>query len=210
MKRFIALLLTCCLLPLFALAEMNDAGEIVVALEGAAFTFTPPEELFCLTRESSASVFNRIGLSQRDTLPAMEANGIYALLYDAAFSTEIQVIAYPTAQEDFADLTDFGAELLRASMDNFYAEQGCDVQFCELYSVPGGHMFICTCLSAPMADGTPDYMVEYTTCHGGYSVNIRLYTYEAAPTEEQLAMGDALADSLWIRPDAIVLDMTGE
>lgn len=210
MKRFIALLLTCCLLPLFALAEMNEAGEIVVALEGAKFTFTPPEGLFCLTRESSASAFNRIGLSQRDTLPAMEEGSIYALLYDAAFSTEIQVIAHPTAQEDFADLTDFGAELLRASMENFYAEQGCDVDFCELYSVPGGHMFICTSMSYTYADGTPDYMVEYMTCHGGYNVNIMLYTYETEPTEEQLALGDALADTLWIRPDAVVLDMTGE
>lgn len=210
MKRFIALLLLLCLLPLFASAEMNEAGEIVVELEGAKFTFTPPEGLVCLTRESSASVFNRIGLSQRDTLPIMAENDIYALLYDVAFNTEIQVIAYPTAQEDFADLTDFGAELCRASIENFYAEQGCDVQFCEFYSVPGGHLFICTSMLFTWADGTPDYLVEYMTCHGGYNVNIMLYTYEAEPTEEQLLLCDALADTLWIRPDAVVLDMTGE
>lgn len=210
MKRFIALMLTLCLLPLFALAEMNEAGEIVVELSGATFTFMPPEGLICLTRESSASVFNRIGLSQRDTLPAMEAGGIYALLYDADIQTEIQIIAYPTAQEDFADLTDYGEELLRASTENFYAECGYDVQFCEVYSVIGGHRFICISMSAPLSDGTSDHMAEYMTCHGGYCVTITLYTYETAPTEEQLALGDALADSLWIRADAVVLDMTGD
>lgn len=210
MKRFIALLLTLCLLPLFASAEMNAAGEIVVELDGGKFTFTPPEELICMTRESSASVFNRVGLSQREVVPAMEANGIYALLYDADVTMEIQVIAYPTAQEDFADLTDYGEELLRASMENFYAECGYDVQFCEIYTVPGGHKFICTNMSFPYEDGTPDYVVEYITCHGGYCVNIMLYTYDAEPTEEQMSLSDALADSLWIRADAVVLDTTGD
>lgn len=208
MKRFIAPLLTLCLLPLFALAEMNEAGEIVVELEGAKFTFTPPETLICLTRESSASIFNAIGLSQRDTVPAMEESGIYALLYDIASGTEIQVIAYPTAQEDFADLTDYGEELLRASLENFYAECGYNVPSCEIYTVLGGHKFICTSFSFTWEDGTPDYMVEYMTCHGGYCVTITLYTYDAAPTEEHFALGDALADSLWIRADAVVLDTT--
>lgn len=204
MKRLIALLLTLCLLPLFAAAEMTDSGYYV-ALEGASFTFTPPQELVCITRESSASVFGRVGLSQRETVPVMEQSGVYALLTDEAYTCEIQIAALPTMDENYNEMTENGAELARSGFEHYYQECGYDVLFCDVYSAYGGHKFIRTAMSAPLEDGTPDHSVEYLTCHGGYAVSIVMFTYESAPTQEQLALCDALADSI-----RITADVTGE
>lgn len=76
MKKLAALLLILCLMPLFALAEMDEDGDIVVSLDGAEFFFTPLEGCDGVSRESSASVFNRLGLSPRELLPMMEAYGV--------------------------------------------------------------------------------------------------------------------------------------
>lgn len=204
MKKLIAFLLTLCLLPVFASAEMTGS-DYSVALEGASFTFVPPQELVCMTRESSASVFGRVGLSQRDVVPSMEALHVYALLTDETISVEIQLIAVPTEDGDYIALKADEAESTRAGFAHYYQTFGFDVQSCEVYDVSGGHRFIRTAMSAPLEDGTPDYSVEYLTCHGGYALSITLYTYESAPTQEQLALCDALADSL-----RITADVTGE
>lgn len=210
MKKLIALVLMLCLLPLFASAEMNAEGEVVVALEGATFSFTPAEELICLTRESSASVFNRFGLSQRETVPLMEQSGVYALLTDEMYTCEIQIAALPATDENYNEMTGFGEEMTRSGFEHYYQECGYDVLFCDVYNAYGGHKFIRTCMSELLEDGTPDHMVEYLTCYGGYAVSIVMFTYEIAPTQEQLDMCDALADSMWIMPDAVILDAIGD
>ena len=197
MKKLLALLLAL-LLPLTALAEMDEDGDIVVTLEGAEFFFTPIEGGFCVTRESSASVFNLLGLSQREVVPYMEEYGVYAMLYDAEATTEVQVCAEPTVDTDFDEMTEFGEVTMCESFRTYYSDMGYEVASVEMYYAADGHRFVRTIAAYTYEDGYVEHMVEYLTCQAGYSVSIILFPYEGAPTAAQIALGDAIADSLWI------------
>jgi len=209
MKKLIALLLLVCLLPLCALAEMDEEGNIVVELDGAKFFFTPISDGYCLTRESSASVFSQAGLSQREILPLMVESDMYAFMFDTTQTYEVHVYAYPTKAEDYNVLTEYGETVECEYYRSHLAEYGYDVAAVEMYHVPGGHKFVWTNAAYTYEDGFVEHMSEYMTCHGGYMVSIVLFPFEGEITEEHLAIGDAIAESLWIMEDAISLDMTG-
>ncbi len=195
MRKLLALLL-CLLLPFCAAGE-DMAEEYIVALEGAEIFFSPYGGV-CMTRETSASVFNRIGLSQREIIPFMEENDLYALLVDDGMTCEVQLTAYPTSEADYDDMTAFGAETTAAAFRNAYMDMGCDVQEAIIYHPPGGHLFIRTAFSG-VYEGEADFVTEYMTCQAGYAVVISLMTYDTAPTEDQIAFANDLADSLYIR-----------
>lgn len=199
MKKLIALLLLICLLPLSALAEMDEDGDVVVTLDGAEFFFTPIEDGYCVTRESSASVFNRIGLSQREVLPYMEEYDVYAILYDAGLSTEVQISAVQTVETDFDDMNEYGETLMCESFLNYYTDMGYSVDAVEMYYAADGHKFVRTITSYTYEDGYVEYVIEYLTCQAGVSVTIMVFPYEGAPTQEHFAIGDAIADSMWIK-----------
>lgn len=201
MKKWLALLLAMVLLPLSALAEMDEEGDIVVTLPGAEFFFTPAEDCLWVTRESSASQFNRIGLSQREMLPFMEDYNIYAMMFfgDAQSGTvEVQVIASETVETDFDELNEYGEELMCEGYRTLYTDYGYDVASVEVYWAPEGHRFIRSDVSYIGETGLTEYMTEYVTCQAGYTVSIILYPYEGELTEEQRLAGELLADSLWI------------
>lgn len=208
MRRWIALGLMLCLLPLGTLAEMDESGNVVVKLEGVQFFFTPIEGE-CLTRESSASAFNKLGLSQRELLLWMEANDVYVMMFDTALTCEVYVHAYPTEAEDYKDLTDYGETVECEYYRSYLSEYGYDVAAVEMYCVPGGHKFVWTDAAYTTEDGSVRHMSEYFTVHGGYCVTIAVFPAEGEVTEEQLALGDGIADSMWIMEDAVVLDITG-
>lgn len=202
MKKLLALLLALCLLCASALAEMGEDGDVTVALEGAEFFFTPIEGGIVLTRESSASVFNRLGMSQRDVLPYMEEYGVYAMLYDEALMTEVQISASATVETDFDEMNEFGETLMCESFQNYYVDMGYDVASVEIYHAADGHKFVRSIMSFTYEDGYVEGLIEYLTCQAGYSVSIVLFPYEGMPTEEHVAIGDAIADSLWITATA--------
>lgn len=197
MKKLLALLLVLCLLPVSALAEMDEDGDIVVTLPGVEFFFTPIEGYY-LTRESSASVFNRLGMSQREALAYMEASDVHVLMYDEALTMEVQIIAYETVETDFDEMTGHGEELMCADLAYLYTDQGYEVEAAEIYNALDGHKFVRIIASMADENGGVGYMVEYLTCQAGYTVSILIFPYDGHPTEEQLAMGDAMADSMWI------------
>lgn len=198
MKKLIALLMLLCLLPLSALAEMDEDGDVVVTLDGAEFFFTPIEG-YCVTRESSASVFNKLGMSQREVVPFMVEYDVFALLFDEEVTMELQVSAYPTVETDFDEMNEFGETVMCEDFQYFYTDMGYDVVSVESYLAPEGHRFIRSILSYTYEDGMVEHMVEYLTCQAGYTVAITLYPYEGAPTEEQIALAESVADSLWVK-----------
>ncbi len=202
MKKLLALLLALCLLPMSALAEMNEGGDVVVTLEGAALSFTPIENGYCITRESSASVFNRLGMSQRDVLPYMEEYDVYAMLYDAEQLTEVQLSAISTMETDFDALDEQSAALMCESFQIYYASLGYDVASVVMYQAPEGHKYVCSTMSYTYEDGYVEGMVEYLTCQAGYSVSIVVFPYEGLPAQTHTAIGNAIADSLRIVPTA--------
>ena len=110
MKRVMLLMLALLMLCVPALAEE------IVELPDAVVTYTPPEGFYLLTRESSASVFNRIGLRQRDLLPWMEQNDVYGILYDLETGSELLMYLYPAEDDPLEALTpeELETELRRA------------------------------------------------------------------------------------------------
>lgn len=200
MKKLAAMLLALCLLPLCALAEMGEDGDVTVTLPGMEFFFTPIEGGYLLTRESSASVFNRLGLSQREMLPWMEEYDLYAVMYDAELTCEVQIAAYESTETDYDELTEYGEKLLCGDWAGFYAEYGYDVQDASMYYAADGHKFVRTLVSYTYEDGYVEHQLEYVTSQAGYTVQIVLFPYEGAPTEAHTAMAERIADSMWIRP----------
>ena len=200
MKKLIVLLLVC-LLPLSALAEMDADGNVSVTLPGVEIFFTPIEG-HCLTRESSASVFNRLGLSQRDVVPWMEAYDVYALLFDQTGELEIQVMAYPTTDMDFDDQTTSGLERMREACEKFYISQGYDVESAETYYTQDGHSYVRIAAAYTYEDGFVEHMAEYFTCQSGYAVYVTAFPYEGPLTEMQIFLCESVVGSLWVSEDA--------
>lgn len=201
MKKFLALLLLVCLLPLCALAEMDEDGNVVVTLDGAEIFFTPMEG-YCLTRETSASTFIRLGISQREIVAWMEENWVYALLLDQQGSMEIQIQAGPTTEMDFDDLDLYGLKSACDVIRSLYVTQGYKVESAERCHTLNGHSYVKTVAYYPYEDGAADYVVEYYTCQSGYEVYVRLFPYQGAPTEEQIYLCEGVVDSLWVSETA--------
>lgn len=197
MKKLAVLLVILCLLPLCAVAEMDEDGDVVVTLDGAEFFFTPIVG-HCITRESSASVFTRAGFSQRELLPWMEQNSVYALMFDETGAVQIQVVAYPAAETDFDEMNEFGETLMCENMAYSYTDHGYAVTSAEIYLAPEGHKFVRVAATYPEADGSLTSMVEYFTCQAGYGVSVCLFHAGGEATEAQLLMCEEVVDSLWI------------
>ena len=202
MKKLIALLLVF-LLPLCALAEMDEDGNVLIALDGAEIFFTPAEGSICLTRESSASVFNRLGLSQRETVPWMEEYDVYALLCDDALATEIQVIITPTADVDYDELSAQALEMNCDGTEKYYISQGYDVTSVDVYHTPTGHSYVCTVASYTYEDGYVEHMAEFFTCQSGYTVFVVIFPYEGGLTEQQMRPCMDMVDSLRVSELAV-------
>ena len=203
MKKLLALLLLLCLLPLTAQAEMDADGNVIVALDGAEVFFTPIEG-YCLTRESSASAFNRLGLSQREIVPWMEEYDVYALLYDEQLSMEIQVSIMPTTDVDFDELTIYSQDMACERVESLYLGQGYEVESVEMYHTYDGHSYVCTMASCVYEDGYVQHVMEFFTCQSGYAVMVVLLSYEGSLTEDQMFQGMSIVESLWLSENANV------
>lgn len=199
MKRLMVLLLVLCLLPLCALAELDEDGDVVVTLPGMEFFFTPIEGAHLLTRESSASAFNRLGFSQRELVPQMEHAGLYALMYFGEDDlVEAQVAAYASVETDFDEMNGFGETLMLETMTTAYTDQGYRVSAADVYYAPEGHTFIRLDMSFDGEAGEERLLI-YITCQAGYTVELRFFPYGESLTEDQYLMAELLADSLWIK-----------
>lgn len=102
MKRRLACLLMLLLLWATALAE----ERVSIPLADGALSLVPYEKGWCLTKETGASVFNRLGMSQRKVLAQMEDQQLEALLYpeDCSFQTLLSIIA--SEEPAFSDYTE--------------------------------------------------------------------------------------------------------
>lgn len=197
MKRIIAIVLMLCLLPLCVLAEMDAEGNIVVELDGAKFCFTPIPDGYCLTRESSASAFNKLGLSQREVVPSMEVDGVYAILFDLALRAEIQICASPIDERDYDEMTAEEVAQVCEKVRKRYESWDWQIETAEMYRAPDGHQYIKFIYYYTYEDGSVEYSVEYLTCQAGYSLMVLVYPFEeGAPKVEQIALGETIANSL--------------
>ena len=200
MKKLIAMMLMLCLLPLCALAELDEDGDVTVTLEGAEFFFTPIEGAHLLTRESSASAFNRFGLRQYELLEHMENYNIYAMMYfgnAVQGSVEAQIAAYASVDTDFDEMNEYGETLMCESLKSAYIDQGHRVSAAEIYRAPEGHTFVRLSVAYD-GDTGEELLTVYITCQAGCTVELRFFPFDGPLTEEQQAAAELLADSLWI------------
>lgn len=197
MKGIIALVILLCLLPLSALAEMDADGDVVVPLEGAEFFFTPIVG-YCVTRSSNAAVFSRLGMSRMELVPWMEANDVYALMYDERFTTEVVIMAYTTEGGSYDDMNAFGETMLCEGATYFFTDQGFDVESADAYLAPEGHRFVRLTVSRTDETGAAAQWVYYMTSQAGYMVTISGYPMSGTLTKDQAALCEEIADSLWI------------
>lgn len=199
MKKLIAVLLLVCLLPLWGLAEMDENGDVTVALDGVEVFFSPVEGSACLTRESSASEFNGLGMSQRSVIPWMEQYNVYALFPALQTNAEIQLVINRHLTTDFDDLSPEETLELCEWVEDGYTDMGYKVESVEMYHAREGHSYVLTRLTYVKENGSLGHLAEYYTCHAGYEVMLEIYPYEGATTAEQIAQGAAIADSLRVR-----------
>lgn len=208
MKKLLALLLAF-LLPLSAMAEWNDENNIVVQLHGVSFFFTPIEGL-CVTRMTSPMMLRRNGIDADGMQAWMQENDVYAIMTDVEESCQFVIQASPAWEDatDLDDLTEYGemaeCEYLASDMEAY----GYQVAEIEMYTVPGGHKFIWALATYTLEDGSEQQYAQYLTRRGGYNIIIEVPPLDGVLTQEQLALGDSLADSMWIMKDAVSLDAT--
>lgn len=201
MKKLFAVLLLVCLLPLCALAELTEAGDVVIALDGAEIFFTPIEGAHLLTRESSASVFNRLGLTQREMLLYMEDYDLYAMMFygDAqGYMAEVQLCVYETTEMDFDELTAYAQDMNCEGVEATYIDGGYEVESVEMCHTLNGHSYVKTVASYMYEDGSVEHVVDFYTCQSGYGVQIVLFPYDGPATEAQIYLFEEFVDSLWV------------
>jgi len=197
MRKWFAVLLLICLMPLSSLAEMDEGGVVVIPLEGAEISFTPFDGGHLLTRESSASAFNKLGLSQREVVPSMEVDGVYAILFDLALRAEIQICASPIDEWDYDEMTADEVAQVCEKVRKRYESWDWQIETAEMYRAPDGHQYIKFIYYYTYEDGSVEYSVEYLTCQAGYSLMVLVYPFEeGAPKAEQIALGETIANSL--------------
>lgn len=193
MKKLIALVLLLCLLPCAAHAQTKVE---TILLPRAQVSYEPVPGGYCLTRESSASVFNRLGFSQREMVPHMEETDLYALMWDASLNAEFQLIAFPTENADMEGMKAYGVEWLRADFRRHYEESGYEVEDVYLYR-SAGHEYIRSEVTYTYEDGLVEPMIDFYTVQNGYVIEVVVFSYQAVVDEKTITLAENLVDSVW-------------
>ena len=196
MKKLIALVLAL-LLPLCAFAEVT-ANEQTVGMNGADVTFVPVADAKLVTRDSTEEEFAAVGLQKGTMELYMQVYAVYAMMFDNAGETEVHISGGATTDAALADLTDEELTQRCESLRAQFEDQDYEVLEVALYEALSGEAFIKVAARYTYEDGSEEHIIEYYTWQVGQLVYVSIFPYNGAPTEEQLAMGQALVDSLRI------------
>jgi len=200
MKRRLCCLLAVwmCLLPLasLAVAPMMSLDEHTIHLASADVTFSAPASSVCLTRETSASVFGRYGLSQREVLAYMEAAYIYAMMFDSVSGDEYHILAFPV--EEQTSLDELSEEEAAAQCESLRAElttAGYTVEDADWYQ-SAVHAFMTAESSYLYEDGSIQWELLYETIQSGYNVQVRCMPMQGRITEVMRVTAQRIANSM--------------
>lgn len=198
MKRLIAVLMALLTLTLAsAAAEELEDGSCLIEIPEGTIVFTPPEGLLCLTHETSASVFNRWGMSQRELTAHMDECGMQAMLFDTETWTEYQFCAYPMESTDYAGMDEVQETFLCTQFLKDFKEAGFDVSTCDVYRGTG-YPFIFADAVYTFEDGYVESSLHYGTCASKIGVSLVAYPYEGPVTDRERQKMRELADSVVI------------
>ena len=190
MKKLLVCIAVFLLLCSAALAE-----TVEVPLADGTLTFETLPDGLCLTRESSASVFNRAGFSQRELVPLMEEHNIYALMLDTAGGCEVQIEVMEAAQPDYNTITPAQDASMLENFVSFNEQYGLDVQDYGMYD--NGHHRFGWLVGAEMREnGAQQYRILYKTSHRDYLIEMVMFVYDPARLEHYAEMARMLVDSM--------------
>lgn len=183
------------LMLLLLCAPAMAAEQVVIPLADGALSFDAFEDGYVLTRETSASVFNRVGLSQREVIPWMEENDLYALMYDADMSCEVQIEILEVTQPDYNDITpEQDAEMLD-SFTEFYEQYGYVAEASGMYD-NGAHRFGWAHVTMTYDDGYVENRIHYRTCHHDYMIEMVMFVYDGSHLVAYEQLARELVDSM--------------
>ncbi|MBE5797616.1 MAG: hypothetical protein E7327_09615 [Clostridiales bacterium] len=201
MKKILTLLLAAMLLvtPFCAVAE--DVGEVTVEAAGLTVYLTPPLETILIGRDSSASVFNRAGLFQPQTIAYMKEWDIYALiLSETDDSWEITLSVGESEEADMDAVAEFSTAMMCAWMEKDYEEAGyTDVKAEFFPSI--GYPYIRVEAAYTLEDGYQGSIVTYYTTQSGHWLDVTLQC-EGVPSEEALTAVEEIVHFIWCIPSA--------
>lgn len=190
MKKLLVCMAVFLLLGASALAE-----TVEIPLADGTLTFDPLTDGVCLTRESSASVFNRLGMSQREVVPWMEEHNLYALMYDAAWGCEVQIEVMEASQPDYNTITPEQDASMLESFVSFNEQYGLDVQDYGMYD-NGHHRFGWLVGKETLDEGVQQYRIHYKTSHRDYLIEMMMFVNEATRLEYYVETARTLVDSM--------------
>lgn len=204
MKKMLACLLALLLLCASALAE-----TVAISLADGELTFKAFNGGHVLTAETSASVFNRLGMSQRETLKSMEEQGIDALMFNLDFTCEVLLSVYENDYPAFTSFTDEVREQVCDSFREHFEQYGYEVHDVSMQD-KGDFTFVSAYITLDFADGTVEQRVVYQTSFEGYDVQMTMFIYEDDPSDGIL-LADRLMSSMRYEtnPGAVTLSLPG-
>lgn len=189
MKKLLAILLALLLLCASALAE-----TVEIPLADGALTFKAFNGGHVLTAETSASVFNRLGMRQRETLKFMEEQGIDALMYNLDLTCEVVISVH---EDDYPAFTSFTEEELAEICDSFrenYEQHGYEVHGVSVQD-KDDFTFVTAYITLTYADGEVESRVVYQTSFEGYNVLMTMFILDG-DTADYILQADRLMSSM--------------
>lgn len=190
MKKLLGCIAVFLLLGVSALAE-----TVEIPLADGVLTFEAFAGGVCLTRESSASVFNRVGFRQRELVPWMEEHNLYALMYDADRGCEVQIEVMEASQPDYNTITPEQDASMLESFVSFSEQYGLDVQEYGMYDNEH-HRFGWLVGAETPVGGVQQYRIHYKTSHHDYLIEMVMFVYDTASLVHYAETARSLVDSM--------------
>lgn len=190
MKKLLVCLAMLLLLCASALAE----ERVSIPLADGELSFAVFEGGYALTAETSASVFKRLGFSQREVIAYMEDEGISVILIDQAFGCQTLLSVRENVYPAFTSFAEEEREQLCDSYRENYEQYGYQVQSVTMVDKVD-FAFVSAYITLTFADGTVENRIVYQTSFEGYDVLVTMFVLEGDPAD-YLALADKLVDSM--------------
>ncbi len=205
MRKLMALLLAAwmCLLPIMGLADSLEKRAI--PLYSADVAFSVPADFACMTRDDSATVFSRYGLSQREALAYMEAYQVYALILDLTTGDEYHIEVYPWNDgESFDQLPAEEAETQREMLQADLTAGGYQVSDVNWYQSPQ-HAYLMAEGCYFYEDGSEQWELLCETIQCGYIVQVRCILQQGEVTDIQRTAVQTIAASMSVTSTGVYM-----
>lgn len=191
MKKLLVFLLAMLLLPAFAMAE----ERVSIPLADGVLSFTPFEDGYCLTKETSASVFNRLGMSQREMFAWMDEQQVDVLMYDQDFGCEVMLSVHETDYPGYETYSPEEWTRMCTGFREHYEQYGYDVHDISVLETEN-FVFLTAFITLSYADGTVETRFVYETCRDGYSILMTMFVSDGNDPAAYADAAAALATSL--------------